>query len=510
MIIHTLKFNNEDINKISSKQIENLKIWSDSDVLILIKEKYRSFEKFYNKLWLNKSRENLAKYLILKEYGGLYINYYLLENKNINNNFILTIINNHNEIMLWKNDLQSKILYKIYSCNDLLLTDNIIYVKQNNNKLINELIKNININIIPENEYQNKIYLGNVFLTKFVTKFYYNLNIDILNTQEELFKNYITIKNKQNKEDIDLYKIKIKNSLYFCKVDYYNTNAYDLCDPDIKIISYEYIYSYSETIIQILSIIIFSYFNYKIILTYIFLLVAIEVIFVYIIIKKVNVKLNKYKIDNKLFFDENKFDFIAKIKKNWKKIAKEAKYILNNAPRLDITRSFDKWNDSEEYFNMIKDKHGWIKAWKYAKDESEVLDNNGMNGNESWLNYGLIINGMNFEPNISSCPLTYKLLNKMRDKINMSGFSYLKGNAVLEEHVDHTGLENNSLAFHIGLIIPKQEDTCKLVIYDNVKDEYFYKIEKEGEVMVFDSNNKHYAYNQSNEDRIIMYIDFKV
>ncbi len=125
-------------------------------------------------------------------------------------------------------------------------------------------------------------------------------------------------------------------------------------------------------------------------------------------------------------------------------------------------------------------------------------------------NVRIIINNIDFNENLSKCPITYKILNKFRDKINLSGFSYLKGNTILEEHNDYTGITNNSLAFHMGLIIPKTNNSCKLVLYNDKVNRYYYKEEKEGEIIIADTNYKHYAYNQSNEDRVILYVDFGI
>jgi hypothetical protein len=62
----------------------------------------------------------------------------------------------------------------------------------------------------------------------------------------------------------------------------------------------------------------------------------------------------------------------------------------------------------------------------------------------------------------------------------------------------------------MGLIIPKIKNSCKLVLYNDKTNQYYYKKEKEGEIIIADTNYKHYAYNLSNEDRVILYIDFKL
>jgi beta-hydroxylase len=488
MKIHTIKFNNDSLEEIDNKKFKNIKIWLESDIINLIKDKYKNFEKYYNKLWINKSRENLSKYLILYEHGGLYINYYLLKNPNIDKDFIKTVKNNKiNNVILWKKYDQNEIFFKVYKIKKYLLNDNLIYIKYKNSIFIDYIIKNINVNNIPYNEYQNKIYLGNIFLSNIVENNYYNENNKL---------------------------IKINNYLEFDdNINYYNTNVYDLADPDKIILDYCTLYKFIKVFnkIFITTAILFSCYNdinYKAIFLFIIINIIIEVIISNNIIDrintKINVKLNEGIDDNMLFYDPSKYEFTEEIKKNWKKIAKEAKYVFNNAPKLNIMRTYDQWHYSIDYLNNIKNKYGWIKA----QSQEEIKDISVEN--EPWLNYGLITNDVYFEENLLKCPNTFEILSKFKDKINLAGFSYFRANTILEEHNDHSGLSTNSLAFHMGLIIPKIKNSCKLVLYNDKTNQYYYKKEKEGEIIIADTNYKHYAYNLSNEDRVILYIDFKL
>jgi beta-hydroxylase len=61
---------------------------------------------------------------------------------------------------------------------------------------------------------------------------------------------------------------------------------------------------------------------------------------------------------------------------------------------------------------------------------------------------------------------------------------------------------------HLGLSVPKPHDTCRLVI-KNPDGDYFYVNEENGKMLIFDASYEHYAYNQSNQDRLILFVDFK-
>ena len=212
----------------------------------------------------------------------------------------------------------------------------------------------------------------------------------------------------------------------------------------------------------------------------------------------------EHKIDNKLFFDTKKFEIFDEITQNWEIIQQEAKYVLENAPQLDITRTYEDWNNSDEYMNKIIDKYGWIRGWNKPNENTQE---NGQ-GNYKWLNYGLLYNSTEFSKNVVKCSKTLKLLEKIKDKINIAGFSYMKGNGMITKHTDSTGIKYNSLAFHLGLIVPKPYSTCQMIINDGYKNYYY--TETPGKTAIFDGTYEHYAYNKSSEDRVILYIDFKV
>jgi aspartyl/asparaginyl beta-hydroxylase (cupin superfamily) len=129
-------------------------------------------------------------------------------------------------------------------------------------------------------------------------------------------------------------------------------------------------------------------------------------------------------------------------------------------------------------------------------------------GNYEWLNYGLLYFGEEFVENIKKCPKTFELVNEIKSHINICGFSWMFGGCVLSPHTDITGLTSGSLAMHLGLVIPKPENACKIIIRDE-EGEYMGINESDGKMLIFDATWEHYAYNLTNQDRLILYVDFK-
>lgn len=95
-------------------------------------------------------------------------------------------------------------------------------------------------------------------------------------------------------------------------------------------------------------------------------------------------------------------------------------------------------------------------------------------------------------------PRTIELL-KTIDRINFSAFSRLHPNSSLAAHQHNNP---DSLIFHLGLVIP-QGKSCGLQVDDKT-----HIWNKPGDAIIFNDNMKHAAWNHSDQERIIFYVDF--
>ncbi len=145
----------------------------------------------------------------------------------------------------------------------------------------------------------------------------------------------------------------------------------------------------------------------------------------------------------------------------------------------------------KELADSYKNDYGWINGWK--------VDQEGINN--KWENWGLVYDGNLLGYNSKICPETTKLLSQIPG-IRVAGFSILKANGFIPQHTDTTGIKFNSLAYHLGLDVPK-DASCELyVLNKSMKEE-------NGKAFLFDATNLHSADNKSsNNDRAILYIDF--
>lgn len=96
-------------------------------------------------------------------------------------------------------------------------------------------------------------------------------------------------------------------------------------------------------------------------------------------------------------------------------------------------------------------------------------------------------------------PQTIELLKPFAD-LNFAGFSRLHPQSILNPHKHFNPF---SWICHIGLIIPPG-NSCGLKVAGQT-----FTWTKPGDIIVFNDNLEHSAWNHSDEDRIVLYIDFQ-
>lgn len=96
-------------------------------------------------------------------------------------------------------------------------------------------------------------------------------------------------------------------------------------------------------------------------------------------------------------------------------------------------------------------------------------------------------------------PKTIELLKKI-DRINFAAFSRLHPKSSLAPHKHKNP---DSVIFHLGLIIPPG-NSCGLSVGN---EKHIWR--KPGDAVIFNDNMEHSAWNHSDQERIILYVDLK-
>jgi len=93
------------------------------------------------------------------------------------------------------------------------------------------------------------------------------------------------------------------------------------------------------------------------------------------------------------------------------------------------------------------------------------------------------------------CPKTWEMLKDIPG-LQTAAFSVLRYDTDIKPH---TGFTDKVLRCHLGLLTPSR---CLLVVEDEPRRW------EAGKCLIFDDTKEHYAYNHSDEDRVVLLLDF--
>jgi aspartyl/asparaginyl beta-hydroxylase (cupin superfamily) len=154
-----------------------------------------------------------------------------------------------------------------------------------------------------------------------------------------------------------------------------------------------------------------------------------------------------------------------------------------------------------ELVELLKQGTDNFRPYIQAGDGDVRLDaNKGLVENRDWSALFLCENGKTDEALIARCPATWAAVNEAPlKKIPGWGptvmFSLLKAGARIEPH---TGMFNTRLVCHLPLIVP---EGCTFRVGNEIRPW------QEGKLLIFDDTIEHEAWNDSNEDRVVLIFD---
>ena len=96
--------------------------------------------------------------------------------------------------------------------------------------------------------------------------------------------------------------------------------------------------------------------------------------------------------------------------------------------------------------------------------------------------------------NKERCPYTHSILDKI-PRVRTAGFSILKPNMKIHPH---QGLKDNTLRYHLGLIVPT---------HVHIRIEGVTHFWKEGKLLKFDDSKIHEVHNPTDKERVVLLFD---
>lgn len=147
----------------------------------------------------------------------------------------------------------------------------------------------------------------------------------------------------------------------------------------------------------------------------------------------------------------------------------------------------------EENYEKIKKEFEQVQDKMIDWFEKDLYSDNG------WSVYPIYNwpHGEENEDFIKNVPFTASLIKKHLPNHKAAAFSRLRANSYIDPH---TGYQSDYLRYHLGINVPKGD--CALKCEDEI-----YKWEN-GKSFIFDDRKMHEAWNRTNQDRIILIIDF--
>ena len=172
-------------------------------------------------------------------------------------------------------------------------------------------------------------------------------------------------------------------------------------------------------------------------------------------------------VEDKPFLKNENFPFLQMFSDNWENIRDEVQAILKN--REDIPA-----------FQEV------------SPDQMKIATG------KNWRTFFLYGFGEQLKKNCAQAPFTTSLLEKVPN-IEISWFSILSPGYHIPPH---QGVSKGILRAHLGLIIPKDAESCRIRV-DNE-----FRVWKPGQIFVLDDTFEHEVWNNTTDERVILIFDF--
>ncbi|MCP5080392.1 MAG: aspartyl/asparaginyl beta-hydroxylase domain-containing protein [Alphaproteobacteria bacterium] len=173
--------------------------------------------------------------------------------------------------------------------------------------------------------------------------------------------------------------------------------------------------------------------------------------------------------------------------------------LVSNNPVLDA-RQFPDLDPFTEHWKEIRDEVREILKHREAVPSFVEVspDQTRIANGKFWRTFILFGFGTKMEKNCAQAPVTTRLLEAVPN-LQTAWFSIMAPHSHVEAH---RGVTKSILRTHLGLIIPKDAESCRLRVDQEIC------VWREGEIFVFDDTYEHEVWNDTDEERVILLFDF--
>ena len=172
-------------------------------------------------------------------------------------------------------------------------------------------------------------------------------------------------------------------------------------------------------------------------------------------------------VADKPIYECREFQFLTRVEEGWKTIRAEVEPLLRRRDRLPA-------------FHQI------------SRDQTRI------SRGDNWKVFVLFGFGMPVARNCAQCPETTRLLRTVPG-LQSAWFSILAPRYHIPRH---HGITKTLLRAHLGLITPQQWEQCRMQVHDQTV------AWESGKLFVFDDFYSHEVWNDTDDERVILIVDF--
>jgi ornithine lipid ester-linked acyl 2-hydroxylase len=166
------------------------------------------------------------------------------------------------------------------------------------------------------------------------------------------------------------------------------------------------------------------------------------------------------------FFALERFPWVAHIEENWTTIR-------------------------EELLGVLEDREALPNFQDISKDQIEITDD------DRWKTLFLYGYGFTAKLGVEMCPRTAALMREIPG-MTTAMFSILSP----RKHIlDHRGPYKGVLRYHLGLIVPREKEACRIRVGEDIRHW------EEGKSLIFDDTFNHEVWNDTDETRVVLFVD---
>jgi ornithine lipid ester-linked acyl 2-hydroxylase len=166
------------------------------------------------------------------------------------------------------------------------------------------------------------------------------------------------------------------------------------------------------------------------------------------------------------FFPVERFPWVAEVERNWTVIR-------------------------DELLAVLEDREALPNFQDISKDQIEITDD------DNWKTFFLYGYGFQAKLGVEMCPRSAALMRQIPG-MTTAMFSILSPH----KHIlDHRGPYKGVLRYHLGLIVPRDAQACRIRVGDDIRHW------EEGKSLIFDDTYNHEVWNDTDETRVVLFVD---